>query len=284
MPFDPASHRHQSRRRWGSRAAAWGRHADWWRHATMPVTAWMVEALAPQSGQTLLELGAGSGDTGFFAAELIRPGGTLICSDLAPEMLTLAQQRAQELGIDGARFLQVDAEAIDLPAASVDGVLCRWGYMLVPDPEVALRETRRVLRPGGRVVLAAWTTPEENVWLSAPPRVLLERGFAEPPAPGEPGAFAWSREEVIADALGAAGFLEPGIDTVELALPYPGGLEDWWQNTYDLSTRFQEHVDPLDDAQRAGVRDALAEHAARHRGPDGALTFPARTWVAVAAA
>ena len=136
----------RARKRWGASARA-GRHADAMRHDTMPVTAWMVDAIAPQPGQTILELAAGPGDAGFLAAELIIPGGTLITTDVAPEMLTAAQERAQELGIHNVRFLQVDAESIDLPAASVDGVLCRWGYMLLADPEAGLRETRRVLRP-----------------------------------------------------------------------------------------------------------------------------------------
>ena len=66
----------------------------------MPVSVWMVDALGPQPGDELLELAAGPGDTGFLAAELIAPGGTLISSDFAPEMLTVAQARAEELGID----------------------------------------------------------------------------------------------------------------------------------------------------------------------------------------
>ena len=79
------------------------------------------EALDPQPGDTLLELAAGPGDTGFLAAELIRPGGTLISSDFAPEMLTVAQERAAKLGITNVRFKQIDAEtSIDIEAASID--------------------------------------------------------------------------------------------------------------------------------------------------------------------
>lgn len=284
MSFDPAQYRVDSRKRWGARAAGWRRHADALRHATMPVSSWMVDAIAPQPGQEILELAAGPGDVGFLAAELIRPGGTLICSDVAPEMLTAAQERAKELAIDNVRFLQVDAEAIDLPAASVDGVLCRWGYTLLADPETGLRETRRVLRPGGRVVLAAWTSPDENLWLATPSRLLLERGLVEPIDPRTPGAFAWAEEGMIGETLEAAGFADVELDTVEFAMRYPGGVAEWWQTTYDTSTSFRDAADGLRDDVKDELRSAMAERVGRHIGPDGALTLPARTWVAVASA
>lgn len=284
MTFDPAEYRVQARKRWGAQASGWRRHADALRHATMPVTAWMVEAVAPQPGHEILELAAGPGDVGFLAAELIRPGGTLICSDVAPEMLTAAQERAKELAIGNVRFLQVDAESIDLPAAGVDAVLCRWGYMLLADPEAGLRETRRVLKPGGRVALAAWTTREENLWLSAAMRELIERGLMEPPGPDDPGPFAWAPEGRIAETLDAAGFDDVEVDTVEFAMRYPRGVEQWWDTTYDTSTHFHERVDALDDATRTELRAAVTERFARHIGPDGTLTLPARTWVAVASA
>src|SRR3954465_15361411 len=97
-----------------------------------PVSHWMVDAIAPQPGHTVLELAAGPGDTGFLAAELIQPGGTLISSDFSPEMLSVPQRRAEALGVPNVRFRQIDPErSIDLDAAGVDGVLSRWGYMLM---------------------------------------------------------------------------------------------------------------------------------------------------------
>src|SRR5919198_483562 len=202
----------------------------------MPVSAWMVEAIDPQPGHTVLELAAGTGDTGLLAAELIEPGGTLICSDFAPEMLATAQRRADELGIRNVRFKQIDAEtSIDLEAASLDGVLCRWGYMLMADPEVALRETRRVLRPGARVALAAWTDPQQNAWSVLPFRELTERGLAE--------------------HLEGAGFTEQHVEALDFAIAYPS-VDDWWASQSAFSSRFATALSRASEHDLAAVRAA----------------------------
>ena len=280
----PDDFRAESRKRWGDQAAGWEAHRDLLRTATMPVSAWMIDAIDPQPGHTLLELAAGTGDTGLLAAELIEPGGTLICSDFAPEMLRVAQRRAEELGIDNVRFKQIDAEtSIDLEAAGLDGALCRFGYMLMADPESALRETRRVLKPGARVALAAWTGPDDNPWSVLPTRELIERGAAEPPDPGAPGQFAWGREGLIAEHLEAAGFTEHHVETLEFTMDY-GSTDAWWASQSDMSGRFAAALRQAPEEDVAAVRAAVERHAARFAADEGTLRIPARTWVAWAAA
>jgi SAM-dependent methyltransferase len=274
------TYRQENRQRWATGAAGWERHADAFRRDTMPVSMWMVEAIAPQPGHTILDLAAGIGDTGFLAAELIEPGGTLITSDLVPEMLSAAQRRAEALGVRNVRFRQIDAEAIDQPAASVDGVLSRWGYMLMPDAEAALRDTRRVLRPGGRVALAAWTDPDDNPWTVLPVKELVARGKVEPVPPG-PGQFFWAPEGAIAETLEAAGFVEHEVDSVAFVFRY-GSARAWWEVQRDMSQRVGQA--DLTAAEEDEVVAALAERAAPWTGKDGALALPARTWVAGATA
>ncbi len=274
----------ETRARWGSAARAWEAHAEKLRQETMPVSSWMVDALGPQPGDTLLELAAGPGETGFLAAELIKPGGTLISSDLSPEMLSVAQRRAEELGLDNVRFKQIDAESsIDVEAASIDGVLCRWGYMLMADAETALRETRRVLKPRGRLVLAAWAGPEDNPWSAIPAREMVRRGLLEPLAPGEPGQFAWADRAVIAEHLEAAGFVEYEIGDVGFESAYDS-LEDYWKTQSELSGRMQGALAGVDRHTIDDIRRAVGEAVAPHIGADGSITLPARTWVAVAEA
>ena len=276
--------RQQSRARWTATAKGWGVRADQLRRATMPVATWMVDALGPQPGDTLLELAAGPGDTGFLAAELIEPGGTLICSDFVPEMLNVAQERAEALGLRNVRFKQIDAEtSIDVEAASIDGVLCRWGYMLMADPVTALTQTRRVLRPGGRLALAAWTGPEDNLWSALPARELIRRGLEERPDPDAPGQFAWADQAVIAERLQEAGFVEFELAAVDFTIAYTS-LDDWWASTQDLSMRFADATSGMDAGTRAEIQAALAEAAGPYTDGDGAIAIPARTWTAVATA
>ena len=273
------TYREENRRRWKTVAAGWEAHADDIRRDTMPVSSWMIEAIAPQPGDELLEIAAGIGDTGFLAAELIAPGGTLITSDLVPEMLSAAQRRAEALGVTNVRFRQIDAEAIDQPAASLDGVLSRWGYMLMPDAEAALRDSRRVLKQGGRLALAAWGDPADNPWTTLPVAALTERDLVEPVPPG-PGQFAWAPEGTVEENLDAAGFVEYVVESLPFVMRYPS-VEHWWAASMDISLRVMERSSRARDEE---IVAALAERARPWTAADGSLAVPARTWVAAATA
>jgi len=283
MSFDANAHRDASLQAWEEAAAGWTRSGALIRSFSAPVSHWMLDAVAPQPGQRVLELAAGLGETGLLAAELVAPVGGVVISDQADAMLAGARERAAELGLANVEFQAINAEWIDLPVASVDIVLCRWGYMLMADPSAALGETRRVLRPGGRVALAVWDSIERNPWAAMPGLELRERRLATPPAPGTPGPFALAGAERLRELLERAGFSEIRVETIDLHRTHPD-FDEFWQTTLDLSRAFHDAVlerpQPEIDEIRAGVRARLAPYEA----PDGRLDIPARTLVAAASA
>jgi ubiquinone/menaquinone biosynthesis C-methylase UbiE len=269
--------------RWERAASGWGRRAQRLRAFGMPVSSWMIEHAGLQPGQRVLELAAGPGDTGFLAAELISPGGTLISSDAAETMLEVARARARELGISNVEFKRLELEWIDLETAGVDVVLCRWGLMLTVDPETALRETRRVLVPGGRIVLAVWDQPELNPWATIPDRALVELGHAERPAPGGPGMFALAAPGRLHEMLEAAGFVEVLVESLELPRPAVTVQEEILEKL-DLSRPFADVYERLSDEQRGEVERKIAELSAPYAGADRLPVLPARSLVAAATA
>jgi SAM-dependent methyltransferase len=269
--------------RWERAAGGWGRRADRVRETGMPVSAWMIEQLAPQPGQTLLELAAGTGDTGFMAAELVEPGGRLICSDAAEEMLAVARARASELGIDNVEFRRLELEWIDLEAASVDGVLCRWGVMLTLDPAAALREMRRVLRPGGRGAVAVWDAPEHNPWATISTRALVDLGHAEPPDRNAPGMFALADASRLRELLADAGFSDVLVDAV-VAMREFGSVDDYVTETLDLSLAFGEIYRGLSGEAQQELATRIAELAEPWTAEGGSVRLPGRSLVACAQA
>lgn len=239
--------------------------------ASAPVTAAMIAALAPGPADVVLELAGGTGE---LAAALAPRVGRFIYTDFAPAMVEAAKRR----GVPGVEHRVMDMQAIELPDASVDGVLCRYGYMLVPDPALALRETRRVLRTGGRVALATWAAAKHNPWATRFGPVLIERGLLEPPAPGAPGQFALGEPEQIESLARGAGFADVTVDEVETVFRFDG-WEDYRDVVTSLAASLRETLAGLDEATRAEV-DAAARARLEPFSTGSNYVLPARALVA----
>jgi SAM-dependent methyltransferase len=147
---------------------------------------------------------------------------------------------------------------MDLDDSSVDGVVARFGYMLMADPHAALAETRRVLRDGGRLSFAVWGAPDQNPWAAVPGMTLVERGHLPAPEPGAPGIFAMAAPSRIRELVTAAGFGEPSIEQVPVDWGYVDSAEHW-EKTLKLAAPIAEAVNGLAPEQRDEVRDAVAQ-------------------------
>ena len=267
---------------WARAAERWGRHQDELRAQTEQVSRWMVDAIDPRPGERLLELAAGPGETGFEAARRVGPEGSLISSDQAQEMVDVARARAAELGLENVEFRVLDAQRLELESDSVDAVLCRFGYMLMTNRQGALRETHRVLRPGGRLALATWDTPDRNMWMAAPVIQLASRGLFTLPEPDTPTPFSMADRDLVASELQQAGFSDVDVQRVEYAHHYPD-FDHYWGLTLDLAAPLREALTKLDEAGMAELRDAVRESLAQYEGDDG-LSIPSSAVVARARA
>ncbi|HEV2997643.1 MAG TPA: methyltransferase domain-containing protein [Solirubrobacteraceae bacterium] len=275
-------HRRRSAAAWQEAATGWTRRQGQIRDFGAPVSEWMVGAIHARPGQRVLELAAGLGETGFMAAELVAPTGGVVTSDQADAMLEGARERSIELGLTNVEFQVVNAEWIDLPVASVDAVLCRWGYMLMADPATALSETRRVLRPGGRLALAVWDALERNPWALHPALELRERGLVAGPD-GGPGPFAMGDAARVRALLERAGFAEVSVEVVEVERRHEG-FGDFWETTLDLSRVTHDAVMGRSEEEVAEIAAAVARRLEPYTATDGTLRIPGRSLVAAASA
>ena len=253
MPIDLDEYRKASHESWDRLAANWDAEREYIWSATGVVGERLVHAVDPQPGDTILDLAAGTGDTGFLAAARIGPEGKLISTDFAPSMVDAAREVGAKLGLANVEYRVLDAEKMDLEDSSVDGVVCRWGYMLMADPATALAETRRVLRDDGRLAFSVWAAPDKNPWASIPGMVLVERGHVPAPEPGAPGIFAMAEPERIRALVTGAGFDEPEIEQIEIAWPY-AGADHHWHLILQLAGPLAEAIEGLDEDEREAVR------------------------------
>ncbi len=145
-----------------------------WQAPLAEAQAAMLALASLKSGDHVLDVACGTGLVSFEAARAVGTNGYVLGIDLSGRMLDSAARRAREVRLSNCSFVRMDAETLDLPDAQYDVVLCGLGLMYMPHPERALREMRRVLRPGGRMSLAVWGERSKCGWSSLFPIVDAE--------------------------------------------------------------------------------------------------------------
>ena len=212
--FDAARYKNAQREQWDKDGAAWRRWTPtlerWYGAATRE----MLDLARVGPGQRVLDVAAGAGEPAVSAAERVGPGGYVLATDLSEGIIELARQVAHERGLSQVETRAMDGEKLDLPDASFDAVLCRLGLMYMPHPVAALAEWRRVLKAGGRVAVAVFSTPERNGWGAVPASIIRRRAQLPPPVPGQPGPFSLGASGVLEGLFRQAGFADPEVRAV----------------------------------------------------------------------
>lgn len=256
--IDPEEFRSTQRAAWNSVAEGWVR---WWsvlERAAQPLNERLVELAGVGEGQRVLDVATGIGEPALTAARKVGSEGRLVATDLAPEMLLRAGERARAEGLANLDFMEMDAEQLDFPEASFDAALSRWGLMLMRDPSLVLEGVLRVLKPGARLAVAVWSLPEDVPFIAVPRQVLVRvLGLPEPPADA-PGPMRLGRAGQLAELFTQAGFEEVTEESFEVVLRF-ASCEEHWESLLDMSSSTRKLLAEQSAERREAVRVALRE-------------------------
>jgi SAM-dependent methyltransferase len=269
---DPHGRRAHLHGMWASVAGSWGEHADYTdaRHAGNARR--LLELAAPLPGERVLELACGAGGVGLAAARLVAPTGEVVLSDVAAEMTEIAAARASRLGLTAVTSRVLDLENIEEPDCSYDVVVCRDGLQFALDPNRAVLEIRRVLRPGGRVAVAVWGPRAQNPWLGLVMDAVTAQTGKQVPPPGLPGPFAIDDPTRLAGLLTEAGLSD--VTVCELQVPLlAASFSDWWTKTSALAGPLAAMLAALPPQVTQALKIRARQLAAPYETPDG-LAFP----------
>jgi SAM-dependent methyltransferase len=268
--------REASQQQWSDSAAWWARAAEEEETgASADAAAWMLDAAELREGERVLELACGAGRVGLQAASHVGSDGRILCSDFSEAMVEAVKGRIAKTRATNAEARVLDAQHLSLDAGETfDLVLCRFGYMLMADPQQALMESARVLRPDGRLVLAVWGAAQKNPWLSTIFAAVMSHLNAPPPKPGAPGPFALAATDRLREMMTRAGLAEVEVVEIDTKQTYDS-LEAWWERLREIGGPLAGLLAALPDADQQAIRAAAISGAQSFVAGDGSAVFPA---------
>jgi SAM-dependent methyltransferase len=185
----------------------------------------------------VLDVACGYGEPSLTAARRAGSEGSVVATDISAAMLAYGRERAQGAGIDNIEFVESAAIDLDFPADSFDAALSRWGIIFDPDGEGAAGRVRGFLKPGSRMAIASWGTPEQVPFLSLPMRTAMTKLDVPPPPAGTPGPLSRPTPEALGGLLEGGGFNDVEVEQTEVTFE--------WASPEDFTTFIKEIAPPI---------------------------------------
>ena len=281
-PPNDRTYKDDVRREWTAAATGWRKwigtiEAE---GAGPMLTSALLQQAGVGRGDQVLDVGSGYGEPGLSAAQAVGPTGHVTCLDISADMLAFAKERSRSCGLDNVTFVEGDVETTQLEPEGFDVVLSRATLMYATDPLATLQRLKAALRPGGRLAVAVWATPDQ-VAFATPIPVMVDMLGIDPPAAG-PGPFALGGDGVLETLVREAGYTNvvSGTAVVTYAMPSTEACTEWVR---DVAPPITDLIADQPASVQEQVWERVTQAWAPFQRPDGAVRLPCTAvWVSAA--
>lgn len=235
--LDAGEFRQGQRQQWNSAATGWRRWSEMIDGAASAISERLVELAGVAQGSRVLDVAAGYGEPSLTAARRAGAEGSVVATDISAEMIAFGRERVAAAGLGNIEFVESDAASLGFPEASFDAALSRKGIIFEPDAEAAAARIRSFLKPGGRLAISSWGSPDRVPFIAIPMRTAMQRLGVPPPPPGTPGPLSRPTPEALGGLLEAAGFSDVEVEEAEVSFE--------WQSPEEFTTFVEETVPPI---------------------------------------
>ncbi|MGH9995770.1 MAG: class I SAM-dependent methyltransferase, partial [Nitrososphaeraceae archaeon] len=252
------------RESWDSVAAEWQK---WWKTtetAAEKVSRRLIELAEIKPGSKVLDIATGIGEPAITAAKKVGDGGHVLATDISPQMLSIAKQRAISLGLQNViEFKEGDAETIDLQTSTFNAELCRFGLMFLPDLKTGLSNLYRSLVHGGRLAAAVWASPDKVPFIALALNTVMKETNSPQPASGIPGPFSLSDENILTDSFVNSRFTDINIDRINVVFNF-NSAEDYTNFVIGTAAPIRAMVANETLERRKGVLKAVTQSVRKY--------------------
>jgi SAM-dependent methyltransferase len=235
--IDAVEFREGQQKQWNTAATGWRKWSELIDEAASAVSERLVELAGVEPGSRVLDVAAGYGEPALTAAKRAGAEGSVVAADISAEMLAYGRERAADAGLENVEFVESDAASLEFPEDSFDAALSRWGIIFEPEAEAAAARIRGFLKPGGRMAISSWGTPDQVPMLGLPMRTAMQRLQVPPPPPGTPGPLSRPTPEALAGLLEGGGFSDVQVEETVVILE--------WESPEEFTTFIKEIAPPI---------------------------------------